>query len=380
MSMFPLHTVGGSNTYALEIVRNLAAMGNDVGLVVPKPISSGNIASLEGVQIIGLPTLRYPFLSAPTFWLQSRLLASKILKRGPFDIIHYNDVSGALHPSGGLPSVVTIHHSAKALQHYLPSENLLWAKEFRVQQGFMPAIERQVIAKANRVIAVSELTKSTVVGFFGIDPKLVDVVYNGVSNDFLFPQGLNEIKRTKAPYRDRFVFLYVGRPERRKGINVLLKVLKTAAAMHPRILLLVVGPGNWGQYYRYVRESGLSDHVAFRGRVARDELIRLYQMCDVVVLPSYLEGFGLSVIEGMASGKPVIAPQWSGVREIVLEAKGGFIVDPTKPDTLLNAIIKMVENEDVAKTMGEHNRDSIAHLTWENAARKTLEVYSKCLS
>ena len=93
-----------------------------------------------------------------------------------------------------------------------------------------------------------------------------------------------------------------------------------------------------------------------------------------------MEGFGLSILEGMASGKPVIATKFSGVRDIVKEAKGGFIVDPTKPETLVDAILELAGNKSSAKTMGERNRSIAEALTWKNAARKTLGVYEKCLS
>ena len=370
--------MGGSNTYALEIVKNIVALGNEVTMVVPRSSSSNSIESLKDVQIIEIPILRYPTLSAPTFWLLSRMLASRIFKSSPFDIIHYNDLSGLLHKPCNIPAVTTIHHSARALQHYLPPEVLLWAKEFGVQQGFIPILEKHALFKADRIIAVSGLTKSTLVGFFGMDSGIIDVVHNGVSGDFV--QERKVVQETKVHSQNNFVLLCVGRPERRKGVQVLLKALKDAIQVNPGIRLNIVGPGNWSRLHAYVIESGLGSHVSFKGAVTRSELIQLYQLCDAVVLPSYLEGFGLSILEGMASGKPVIATKFSGVREIVMDAKGGFIVDPTKPETLVSAIIELAGDKSIAKIMGQRNKSVAEALTWENSARRTLEVYETCLS
>ncbi len=377
--MFPLDTVGGGNTYAIEIVRNLAEQGIRVHMVVPKPLGK-NPSFPEGVTLAEMGTLRFPFVNAPSYWIQSHIYMKRIPSRGCFDIIHCNDVSGVMVQGIQLPMVVTIHHSTRALQHYLPQETLLWAKEARGQSGIMPLMERRVSLNAQRIITVSELTKSTLVGYYGIDESIIDVVYNGVSMDFFGEYPSKGIHKQKDPSKDYFTLLYVGRPERRKGIEVLLRAFAEAIKERELMRLVIIGPGNWSKQRRFIRGHSLDTNIRIEGQVDYARLLRWYYECDAVVLPSYMEGFGLSIAEGMAAGKPVIAPRWSGVRELVLESRGGYIIDPLEPESLVRAILNLATLGEERRMMGKRNRRVAARFNWTRAAKETISVYEKCAS
>ena len=375
--MNPSLSQGGANMYAVEIINNLAKIGHEIHLLVPKSNEPRKSLSSK-ISVLEVPSINIPFFSAITFMISIRIILPTILKRKHFDVIHCNDISGALIPKLSIPVVTTIHHTTKSLSKFLPRDTLLHVKEFRGQLGIIPILEKLAVTAADYIITVSKITKLTLVNLYGINSSKIQVVYNGVSLDFFSSNKIpGQIQRFTA---NRYVFLYIGRPEKRKGIDVLLEMFRKAIEDNPKLLLIIIGSGSWTRQEKYIRKYKIQRNIQILGRLPRRHLIAWYKACDAVICPSYLEGFGLSVLEGMAAGKPVIAPKWSGVRDLVISAKGGFIVNPHKPKTILNAILHLSRNKKEGNLMGMRNRNFARMHTWLRAANEISEVYEKLIS
>jgi glycosyltransferase involved in cell wall biosynthesis len=128
---------------------------------------------------------------------------------------------------------------------------------------------------------------------------------------------------------------------------------------------------------RLLESSGLEHHVRQMSRVSEEELVGLYNVADVFVLPSLYEGFGLPVLEAMACGTPVVAANAASLPEVVGDA--GLLVDPRSPEAIAEAIAQVLEDPALASDLRERGFQRARAFTWEQNALRTLEVYHRVL-
>jgi glycogen synthase len=200
------------------------------------------------------------------------------------------------------------------------------------------------------------------------------------------PHGLPEVADPAVPHRVHGAvnLLFVGRLERRKGIDTLLDALVTVLPEVPDLVATIVGddaiPGDGGITYRARFEAGpgrdLGDRVRFTGRLADGELAAHYAGCDLLVVPSRYESFGLVLLEAMMLGKPVIAGDAGGMRHIVEEGANGFRFEPGDPAALATAIRRLATSPELRDRFGRRSREIYEErYTAERMADGTLDVY-----
>jgi len=181
--------------------------------------------------------------------------------------------------------------------------------------------------------------------------------------------------------------LFVGRLEKRKGIQALLEAAPRVLASHPEVTITIAGddtlPAEGGGTYRQRFEQAHvalveSKRIRFVGRVDDTALYELYAACDVFVAPSRYESFGLTLIEAMMFGKPVIACSTGGALETVVEGGTGLLVAPDDDRALSTAIVSLVENELLRERLGRAGRLRYeAHFTDVAMAKRSIEMYSR---
>jgi glycosyltransferase involved in cell wall biosynthesis len=213
------------------------------------------------------------------------------------------------------------------------------------------AVVPRAARRADHVIVVSERTKRDVVGRYGIDESKVTVTRNGVDPAFT-PGGAH------AGY-----VLFVGAIQARKSP---LAALDAARAVG--LPLVVAGPRKDADLARELREGGAD----LRGYVSKDELVELYRGAAMLVLPSQFEGFGLPVLEAMASGTPVVAAAEPALREVA----DGAAVYAEDGDFGAAARRALAERDRLSAAGIERSR----LFTWEETARKTVAVYRRVLA
>ncbi len=203
----------------------------------------------------------------------------------------------------------------------------------------------------------------------------IEVIYNGwEEKSFAFT------KEEKAEVKNRYnltngkpILLFVGRvDDRRKGLDILLQAFKIVTSETDAILV-VAGSGNQKPYKDLSSGLSIANRVEFTGFVDDVTLRKLYSICDVYVCPSRLEGFGLTILDAMAAGKPVVATNAGGIPEVVEPGQNGFLVQSNDENELALAITHLLGDGLQAKTMGENNRK----YSWEIAAHKTAVVYAQ---
>jgi glycosyltransferase involved in cell wall biosynthesis len=178
-----------------------------------------------------------------------------------------------------------------------------------------------------------------------------------------------------------FVVLFVGALSKwhgYKGLDVLLQALRICVRSSGRIRLLVVGDGNLrAQYEAMARDLGLKGKAIFAGNVHDDELPRFYTASDVLALPSkdMSEGFGLTLLEANASGRPCIGSDTGGIPEVIHDGYNGRLVQPNDSRALAEGILSLYENKDVRGRMRENSRKLALSYDWKVVADKMETTY-----
>ncbi|MFH0810550.1 MAG: glycosyltransferase family 1 protein [Pseudomonadota bacterium] len=265
-------------------------------------------------------------------------------------------------------SVVTVHDLAPLT---LPKNQLT-----ALQRLWWPALVRRSVAKARRVIAVSERTKADLMQHLSTPADAVTVITNGVDGGFM-PQAAGgglALLQGLAPGRE--YVLYVGRLAASKNLTRLVGAYgRLPESARQRFQLLLVGPdeGEEAGLREQVARLGLGDAVLFSGYVPHERLPAYYRQARCLVLASHYEGFGLPLAEAMACGTPVVAANTGSMPEVV--GQGGLLVDPTDEAALAQAIERLCLNDRLHGQLGAAALAQAARYSWEKAARRTLAVY-----
>lgn len=212
------------------------------------------------------------------------------------------------------------------------------------------------------------------------------ITYNGVDTDLFNPNVDGSSVRKKYGIENEPVILFVGGLEPRKGLEYLLFALKAVQKEIPDIRLIVVGknafsslPGERTFFEVLLKRLNLKDCVDFAFHVNEADIPKYYAACDVFVLPSNMEGWGLSIMEAMATEKPVVATRVGGIPELVENGRNGFLCNPGDISELARRIIYVLKNNEVAKKMGKNGLVTTRSFSWEETAQKVKKIYDDIL-
>ena len=144
----------------------------------------------------------------------------------------------------------------------------------------------------------------------------------------------------------------------------------------PGTRYVIVGDGSDREYLmRLAAASDVADAITFLGELTDDEKLDCYSRCDVFALPSEREGFGIVYLEANAFGKPVVGGRIGGVPDAVIHGETGLLVDPRSESEVAEAIIRLLENPEEARRLGDNGRRRVENeLTWKESARRLLTV------
>ncbi len=267
--------------------------------------------------------------------------------------------------------VITIHDLAPLHwpEHYL---RLPYA---RVGHAWAYALAR----RADAIIAVSEATRRDVVERLGVPEARVTVIPEAVDPSFAPPP--RDEAATVIAARFGLVepyVLYVGQFDPRKNMDGLVSAFARAAERQPDLQLVVAGElGKLAPFLRAALERGRvpMDRVVLAGLVTDEELAALYTAAECLLHPALLEGFGLTPLESLAAGTPVVGFRAGAVEEVVGHA--GVLVDGSRPEELGDALVAYLSDDALRARLRERARPRAALFSWDRAARDTLAVYKR---
>jgi len=364
---------GGSGVYANCIVENLAKNGMEMHVFTLKAPRKKQ----SNIIVHDIPFINKKFFSILTYYNNLKKEYSKIEKKlDGFDVLHENDLFG--YPLAKIkkktPRVVTIHHINKIEAE--KAGYLYRIKNLRNEIGYGLKWEKDVIQRADKIIAVSEFTKNEIITAYKINEKKIKVIYNGTFNkNIKFSQEeLEQFKNKLRIPKDFGIILFVGNIIARKNIDMLLRAFKEIK--YRKSILIIAGFGDFSQYSRLSEKLEVQNRMIFTGKVNNIDLQKLYNICDLFVLPSKLEGFGIVLVEAMVAGKPIVATNVGGIPEVVKDKRNGLLVEVNDKEKLAEAMDYFLENPDIASKVGNYNRKYVnERFSWEKNAKETVEVY-----
>ncbi len=213
----------------------------------------------------------------------------------------------------------------------------------------------------------------------------VAVIPNGVDSRRFHPDVQSGEIRSRLKLIESKVVLFVGaltRWHRYKGLDVLIEAMNLLKNGVPEIRLLVVGGGELEcEYRQLVRELNLDDVVVFAGNVSEDQLPEYYRCSEMLVLPSKdrSEGFGLTILEANAAGKPAIGSNVGGIPSVIRDGFNGLLVPPNNPEALAAAIKRAITDTEMMERMGKNARKFAEQRDWSIVAEQTENLYKRAL-
>jgi glycosyltransferase involved in cell wall biosynthesis len=356
----------GIGTYIRNLVRSLAELDRENRYVL--------IAGRDGREVLGdLPDNFEVTVEASSVYSLRELAAlSWKLYRLRLDLYHSTHyVLPAVLPCR---VVATIHDIIHLLYpDYLPS---------RLAFLYAQRMIRRTLSHAHRIVTVSHNTKADLMDYFGVDGRKIEVVYNGVEESFRRRLPQEEIADRlarlglKRPY-----LLFVGNPKPHKNLDNVVRAFALARQLKPFAAPLVcVGARESAELRIRQRAAqlGIADAVILLGHVEQEALPALYQGADLFVYPTLYEGFGLPVVEAMASGVAVITSNTSALKEI---AEGyAYLVDPLDLKGLAEAIAHCTADPERRASLAKLGSKRALEFDWRRAAAATLAVYYRALS
>ncbi len=236
-----------------------------------------------------------------------------------------------------------------------------------------------MVHSADLCVVNSQATASLLHDTVSSPPQVV-VVYPGVDPQRfrVFPEAKATIRARLELPQDRKILIFVGRPVQRKGLDLLLQVLRE---LPEDLLLVVLGPGEFHRFQALAEDLGVASRVVFRGFVTEEDLVAYYNAADLFVMPVHhdpkdFEGFGLVYLEANACGLAVIGTRTGGIPEAVEDGVNGLLLDPDDPQALRQAILRLIRDPDLRQKLGQQGRQRVLErFLWPQQAERLRKAY-----
>lgn len=357
----------GIGRYTRELVRTLltqpAAASYDVNLIIPRRPAFAPPNPPAGARWCKLPLTEW---QSVLLWQRAGVPLPLNVFCGRADVFHAPDF--LLPPIRAGRRIVTVHDLS-----YLVHPDLAHPAVYRYLEKTVP----RSVARADRVIAVSEATKRDVVRLLGVPEDRVDVIPEGVDRVFRpAAEPDDAARRARLRLPERYV-LSVGTIQPRKNYGRLLEACERVWQAEPDAPHLVIaGQRGWlfEEFFAQLEACRFRDRVRILDFVDDADLPALYRGAETFVYPSCYEGFGLPVVEALACGRPVICSSASSLPEVAGPA--ACLIDPFSVDDLAGALLDFCRDPGSRAAFAARGPEQAARFTWEAAARDHLAVYA----
>ena len=239
-------------------------------------------------------------------------------------------------------------------------------------------VERELIASSQQIVAFSPHERDAMVRLYGADANRIMLAPCGVDLSLFRPLD-QKMAREQLGLNGEKVFLYVGRLEPLKGLELLLHTAAQLETCEDVRVLVVGGETNGGHEVDRLKDMARSLNVEevfdFVGRVDQKDLPLYYNAADVCVVPSYYESFGLAALESMACGTPVVAARVGGLSTIVQHGRTGYLKSWRCPEGFANSLEMIISSDTLQQSMGEAARRRAEGMGWDQVAGRMYRLY-----
>jgi D-inositol-3-phosphate glycosyltransferase len=384
---------GGQNVYVAEICKSLAKLGYSIDIFTRRDSQDlpGIVNWLPQIRVIHVdagPANDIPkerlleHMEEFTTNMQKFISAFQIR----YDLVHANFFMSGLVASRikkqlQIPYVITFHALGKI--------RMIHQKE---QDAFPPVrldIEQMIVNDADYVIAECPQDEQDLIEHYQADPSKIAIIPCGFSSKEFYPLPKTKARAMLGLKTDELILLQLGRVVPRKGIDNVIRSMKYLKDI-PGIRLLVVGGSSENpdferdSEFRRLRsvaeEEGVAMSVEFTGRRNRDQLKFYYQAADFFISTPWYEPFGITPLEAMACGTPVIGSAVGGIKYTVTDGETGFLVPPHDPEALAGAILRGIACKETYQRMCRNAVKRVNnYFTWDFVARQADQLYSRVI-
>lgn len=387
---------GGQNVYVGQLAKQLVRLGYEVDVFTrrDRPLLRQVVNWAEGVRVIHVPAgpacfVRkeelLPYMPEFTegvlgFWKQ---------QNEPYALVHANfwmsglvamDIKRLL----GVPFVTTFHALGRVRRFHQQTADEFPDERFE--------IEDRIVQQADRVIGECPQDEEDLIRWYDADPEKIAVVPCGFDPEELFPIDRRTARREiGVPDESNLVF-HVGRLVPRKGIDNVIRGVGRLVHEHQIPARLIIAGGavddsdphlaaEVARLRAIVEEERVEEHVSFAGYQDRDRLKYYYSAADVFITTPWYEPFGITPLEAMACGVPVIGSNVGGIKFSVRDAETGYLVPPNDPEALAERLAMLFEHPSLLQALGRNAISRVnALFTWREVAMSIAAVYEEVLS
>ena len=362
--------IGGAPRYAFELSLQLAKLGIEAVVIThahPGQPEEEEIAGVKIKRVKGL-VLNNPHCAASLLLFRR---CHKYILDGKFDVVHGLDVYSSMALMAirfahrhRIPCVLTCHTVMNSSFSIFLQRPVGWALMLR---------------RADRLIAVSQAAAhfSHLLGF---PEKRITVVPNGVDLSCFNGEIDASLMRKELSIVDEPLVVTASRLIKRKNPDLLISAFAKVLKVVPDAKLVIAGFGReQDNLSRQVKGLNIVDSVFMVGGLVREKVAQLLATADVFALPSKMESFGLALMEASAAGVPVVCSNAGGIPEVFQDGFNALLYPPGDDIAMAKAIIRLIQDRELAKAISANAVETARRFTWEMAAERTLRVYEEVL-
>jgi glycosyltransferase involved in cell wall biosynthesis len=359
----------GFARYTVELFRALKEIaGGDIELYSfsPGPIAPQFLAELDIEPVV---------FGAPREILWEQVELPKELRRTRIDVFHATANRG-LPYRRACRYILTCHDVIDRLPEYCVGEH--WRG--RLRKKYADFISRH---SADRYITVSEFSKQDICRFHGLSEERVVVIHNAANRRFYETLSAEHIARVRNKYALPLeYFLFLGGFDKKKNVIALVEAF--AHMQDERVpnglpSLVLAGERKWdfALVDEKIKALRLTARIVCPGQIDDEDLPAIYQGAFALVHPSRYEGFGLQLVEAMASGLPVLTSETTSLPEVL--GGSGLLFDPENPDSIAHQMLRIVSDRELRDALAAKSRQRATFFSWRKAAEQTIRLYLEVL-
>jgi D-inositol-3-phosphate glycosyltransferase len=386
---------GGQNVYVAWLARHLAAQGHDVDVFTRRDNARlpQRVRIADGASIIHVPAgppERVPKEQLLPYMDEfSEFVMGACRDRRSYDLIHANFFMSALVACTvkrrlGIPFVVTFHALGRVRRLHQGEADAFPAERL--------TIEDRAVREADRIIAECPQDAADLHSLYGADPGKLRLIPCGFDPAEFWPTDRRAARQLLGLDPSERIVLQLGRMVPRKGVDTVVRAVARLQRTHGiAARLLVVGGESRepdptatpeiGRLRRIADEEGIADAVTFVGSRGRPALRLYFAAADVFVTTPWYEPFGITPVEAMACGRPVVGAAVGGIKATVVDGETGFLVPPKDPAAVAERLARLFRDPRLLRAFGRRGRQrAVARYTWSRVCEAVEAVYAEVLT
>jgi len=385
---------GGQNVYVAQLAKHLAAQGYLVDVFTRR--ENAEIADVinwaPGVRVIHVTAgpaeviIKEDILQYMDEF-KDNMVAFIINQQLHYSLVHANFFMSALVAMGvkkelDIPFVVTFH----ALGHV---RRIHQAEKDKFPEERL-TIEEQAVQEADYIIAECPQDKDDLINYYNAPKNKITIIPCGFSSTEFYPMDKEVARKIAGLPQKEHIILQLGRMVPRKGVDNVIRALGKLKGTKKPVKLVIVGGEceelveetcpEYARLMNIAREYKIEASVIFAGRKNRDQLKFYYNAADVFITTPWYEPFGITPLEAMACGTPVIGSNVGGIKYSVADGETGLLVPAEEPEALAQKITQLVNNEDVLNRMSSNAIKRVnTYFTWARVAEQVETLYKSLM-